>query len=388
MKKIGFISDLHIGLTTDNYDRTEEIIKVTLDFVKKCIRSKVDLVVFGGDIFHNNVPSEILITQFLRVLNLLQKYNLKTYIMVGNHDAIASTDRMSCLDFVKKLKYYPAINLISDIKCFKFCRTDIGDTYLTFYPHITKAHIEGTKYKRPQRYIDRKTEKIFKRVTEGVHHIVFSHLNVKGIIPGSEDNLLKKSAVYLPDEIVNCEKSGYISPLILQGHIHSKQVLDNVHIVGSPVFVSFGEKDTNKYFAIVHVPETFGEKNKVEFVKTSCLKMKEFDFDLTDKKEMVNFEKWADTLFNEENKIVKISFTINDDLLNYDFDSLHEKLKYKCAHLKPFKFRMIRNKVKRNIQQTIKLNPLDAVRLWIKSNKPSRMKERYALAKKFINSEG
>ena len=391
MKKVGFISDLHLGLTTDDLDRTNEIINVCFDFVKYVVKKKLDCVVIGGDIFHHNTPSEFLIGQFLRILNALQKYKIKTYVLVGNHDSISSEERKSCLDFINKLTFYPDIKLISDIKCFKMYDTDIGQVYFTFLPHITKSHYINTKYKNAQEYIDGKVNKIFEKVGIGNHNIVFSHLNVKGVIPTVEKNFLKKSTVFLSDTLVSGKINDNIFPLIIQGHIHSKKVIDNVNIVGSPIFVTFGEKDDDKYFSVVNIPDSFGEKTKVDFIKTKAVRFSEYDFDFTKFKNKMLDDKFLLRTFNDsefldevKNKIVKINIKVNEECANINWNDALLKVKENCVHLKPVNPTVIRKKIKRDENQKIDLSPIDSVKVWFQKNKTKNLKEKYSLAKSII----
>jgi len=381
MKKIGFISDLHLGLTTNDLDRTNEIISVCFDFVKYVVKNKLNYVVFGGDIFHNNNPSEFLIGQFLRVLNLLQKYNKKTYIIVGNHDAITSESRKSCLDFINKLTFYPDIKLISDIKCFKIFDTDIGKIYFTFIPHITKAHLEDSKYNTTQKYIDGKAKSVLKKVNSGNHNIVFSHLNVKGVIPSIENNFLKKSSVFLPEIFLD----GIDLPVIIQGHIHSKNVVDNINIVGSPIYVTFGETDKNKYFSVINVPDTFGEKSSVEFIKTNAIKFLEFTLDFTNYKDSMLDIFDSDEFLNKvKGKIIKLNITVDEEFKSIEWDKILKNVIENCVYLKPVVPKVIRKKIRRDENQRIDLCPVEAVKVWFTKNKTKNIQAKFKLAKKII----
>ena len=45
------------------------------------------VLILGGDIFESSRPTEANIGALLRVLWLIKKYELETYVMVGNHEA-------------------------------------------------------------------------------------------------------------------------------------------------------------------------------------------------------------------------------------------------------------------------------------------------------------
>lgn len=385
MKQVAFISDLHLGLTTDELDRTDEIINITLDFARYIITNEIEFVVFGGDIFHNNNPSEYLIGQFIRVINLLQKHNKKTFILVGNHDSISSDSRKSCLDFINKLKFYPDIKLISDIKCIEVFQSDIGKIFFSFFPHITKFHLKDTKFNDTQSYIDKKTFSIYKKVGAGNHNIMFSHLNVKGVIPSVEKDFLKKSSVFLSKSCFENKMDGSILPLILQGHIHSKSIIDNLNIVGSPVFVSFGEKDKNKYFAVLDIPESLDENFKVNFIKTDAIKFKEIDFDFTNYRDgMLDIFTSKKFIKSITNKILKLNITIDEKFAHVNWDEVLKNVIDSCYHLKPVRPKVIRKKIKRDENQKIDLSPIDSLKVWFKKNKPVDYKDKYQLAKKII----
>lgn len=391
MLKIGEINDTHLGLKTEEIDRTDEIYNLYKDFAKACKKAKVDCAVIGGDIFNKNNPSEELIAVFIMIMNLLAQLGVPIYIVVGNHDAIANPDRLSCLSFIKKLKKkYPMFHLIEDITCIEIAKTDIGPLYYTFLPHVSRALLEKKKFEgNTQDYIDKKAEAIYKRVGQGSQHIVFSHLNVKGVIMGSEENLLNKSEVFLPDILTNAPMtSGYIQPEIIQAHIHTRQQIGNVHIIGNPLFCGFGEKIEDKYFAIVNVPTTFGEKFSIDYIPTNCTKFYEFSCTVTGRdkvafEDIPEIKEFLDSV--EPESVIKISPTILADKAGYDWSKTREKIaKSTNSYVKEIIPRYIKHKVVRDKEQSAKLTPKKAVHTWLKRNKPPRAKTKFALAKKYI----
>ena len=334
MKKVVWFSDIHLGLVTNDINRTEEIVRISLDAVKhaKKLKKAGDdvIIVIGGDIFDHNNPSEYLIGQFIRILNLAIKYEIKTYVLYGNHDAVSDTKRKGCLDFIKKLKgTYDLVTLVDDICTLEWFTADYGKVFLTFLPHISKARLKDTDHKTVQDYIDYKAEKVLDKVGQGWHQLAFSHLNVKGIIPGSEENLLKKSEVYLPDSFIEGnQRIGHIEPMIVQAHIHTRQKLGNVNVIGSQIYVDFGEKEKNKYFAVIEVPDQLGTEWKIRYKKTDCIPFKELKFDFT----------------NGNNPIRTV----------------------------------------RNERQSVNLSPADAMKVWLKTNKPKDWKAKRKLGKKYM----
>lgn len=394
MKKIVFFSDIHLGLKTSEIDRTQEIVDISLQAVKHACALKKKgedvLLVVGGDVFNHNDPSDYLISQFIRILNPAVLAGISIYVVVGNHDAISNPDKKSCLQFLAKLRgTYKLIKVIDDMECVKWFTADYGHVYLTFFPHITRAHLEGTKYKSTQEYIDKKAAKIWKKVGPGQHQIVFSHLNVRGLIPGSEENLLKKSEVWLPETFINEAEHeafvGSIPPTIIQAHIHSHQKHKNVNVVGSPLFCDFGEKEKKKFFCVISVPETFGEKQAVDFIETNCLKFVELDFDMTDPKFVLpNPKKMKKKL---RNRIVKLNVTVDGHSATQDWEKIRQSFQKYAHYVKPVVPRYIRDRVTRNEKQSISLPPLAAAKLWLKTNKPKNWKRKLALAMDYIEKK-
>lgn len=376
--KIGvWSSDFHLGLQTDEVDRTDEIVEVMLFIARHAIKVKADFVVLGGDIFDHNTPNEALIARFIEVLNILK--NIIVYVMVGNHDVIAKDKRRSCLSFIRKLKKggYPNLRLMDDIKTIKWAKAEVGDVYFTFLPFITKAHLKPA-YKSVQQYIDVQAKMIQKKMPEHTQHFVFSHLMPPDCVPGSEDNMLKKVDVMVPKVFLEW-KLGKNRPIVINGHVHTRQEKDNLHVIGSPVFTGFGEKEKKKYFLQINIPEFMGEgPGGLKYIKTPCLKFKEFDMHIKSPQDVFLIPK-----FNK-NTIVKVNAVVEESGVGFDFAVVRKSLARGGAYVKPIKPIIIRKRVKRNKGQTVKLAPQDAIRMWLKAHKPKNKKKLFGMAKDYI----
>ena len=384
MKKLIHINDLHLGLTTSDIERSEEIVEVSLDAVKYAVKLKKKgqdvIIIVGGDVFEHNSPGDELISCFIRILNPAIKAKIKVFVVVGNHDSISKPKRKSCFSFLKKLKGgYELVKVIDDIKSIRWFQSEIGNVYLTFFPHITKAHLDGTKYKSTQDYIDGKAQKIWDKLGQGVDQYVLSHLNVEDLIPGSEENLLKKSEVWFPNSYYESNlQPGQNVPLVLQSHIHTKQKKENMHVIGSQIFCGFGEKEKNKYFAVIFVPEMFGEKQKIIYKKTNCRPFIEIELDYTSdiKEKMPKIPK---------NAVVKLNVKVNEeDSEKHDWVKLRKLYAKKCYYVKPVLPHIIRKHHARNNKQIISLSPLDASKVWMKKHKPKNRKRKIELVKDYI----
>jgi DNA repair exonuclease SbcCD nuclease subunit len=380
-----WISDIHLGLVTDGISRNEEIFEVMDRAINKAIELDAYFIL-GGDIFNKNNPSEELIAKFIkRVLNPLNKGKVKTYIMVGNHDSIHEQDHLSCLSFIRELDEYPYIKLVDDIITMKpKTDSDIGPIYFTFLPHITRSHLKGEK--TPQEYIDNKCEKITDKYGND-NHYVFSHLNVIGAAHGSEEKLHRSSTVFLPKSFVADNMSGKGYPTIIQGHIHSPSIINNINIIGSPIFCSYGENDNDKNYLHLEIPTRFGEQLKFNYINTLCRKFKQIELDLVDS-DIVTLESNEDFLkFREEldnTCYAKVSVMVSGNS-QINFEAERELLiKQTGAIVKPIVPKIVRKRVKRNSNQVKELNIEEAIKLFLKDNKPKRIKDKWDLAKKYI----
>lgn len=378
-------SDFHLGLKTDEIDRNDEILDIIEDMIDHGIKvheeEKEEVVfIFGGDIFNNNNPNEKLITLFIYILNRLRETGFKTFIMVGNHDEVSDPDRVSCLNFVGELgTAYPNITLVDDIKCIKMDTYDVGPLYFTFLPHISKAliqrNVNNGKLRRAiptQTYIEKKSEAVMKMVGQGSQHIVFSHLNVSGAHGGSEENLLRKSTVYLP-KVMLSPPIGFIEPEIVQAHIHSKDEIGNIRIIGSQFYCGFGEREDEKYFLDLKInTELSGGPNVYNYIPTNCLQFKQLEVsmleDNTPFMERDDVLDFLDTV--DENTVVKLDITTNVENALTDWKGVMERIKkeYKPFHIKPIIPRTVMVRKIRSKKQKLGMAPKDSVQIYLKRN--------------------
>ena len=398
-------SDFHIDLKTDGIERSDEILDIIEDMIDHGIKvheeTKDEVVfVFGGDIFNTNNPSEKYITMFIFILNRLRETGFKSFIMVGNHDEVSDPERVSCLNFVHELgEAYPNITLVDDIRTIKMGTFDTGPLYFTFLPHVSKAliqrNVDDGKLRRnipTQTYINKKSEAVMKAVGQGSQHVVFSHLNVKGAHGGSEENLLRKSTVYLPEVMLN-PPIGYIEPDIIQGHIHSKDKIGNINIVGSQFFCGFGERETEKYFLDLEINHAIGGgKHKFHYIPTNCVKFKQLEVSMIeDSTSFMDRDDVLDFLDEvDEDTIIKFDLTANIESDITDLKWIIERIykEYKPYHIKPIIPTVVKTRRVRSKKQKIGIPEKDAVQVFLKRNirnDKNRLVRIYKRSLKYLN---
>lgn len=392
MDRLIFISDLHIGLETDDVDRFPEIRSIFKKVVKtiKGFNSKGDktTLVIGGDIFDRNTPSEIMIANFIGLLNLFKKMSTPIYIMSGNHDSISEYGRYSCLSFVKRIaKNYPNIHLIDKIKNVKLCDSDKGPVYMLFLPHINMAHIERTNFKNVNSYIRKKVLKAYDKMGKEANIIALSHLEVTGA--KSNDMEIVSSGPHIPSCLTSEIPLGYSVPLIISGHYHTPQVVDNVHIVGAPIhtrFTDINADDGDRFFAVINIEDTKPDLFSIEYIVSNTSRFYSVDLNLlSDNSKLDKMFKHLKNLTKKD--FLKINPTLKDSevgLYNWHDIKLKIEKKYGCT-VKDIVPNIVRTRIVRNKNQQIGLDPIEAVRVFIESMNPSRKKEKLALAEKYLD---
>jgi hypothetical protein len=320
--------------------------------------------------------------------------------MVGNHDAIFDPERLSCLSFIKELKHgYPSVELVEDVKMVKVGVLETGPMYFTFLPHITRATIQAkvkdNKLKEsltPQQYIEAKTKRIVEKIGQAGNNIAFSHLNVSGAHPGSEENLLKRSDVFVPQILLD-PPIGYSKTMVVQGHIHTNQMVgENLYIIGSPIFCSFGEKIEPKYFAEINIPGEIGQPNELFLHETKYRPFYQLELNMVGQTgeffEIPEVVKFLETLDTERKPVVKLDIAIDPEWNNYQWSLIREKIAkdYNCF-VKNIVPRIIVKRQVRSADQKINLTPKKAVQTWLTKNfkkNPKKARKLYALSLKYL----
>jgi DNA repair exonuclease SbcCD nuclease subunit len=241
--------DQHLDLKTEGIDRTDDILDAHSQITDYAIDLNNDgeevIVLNMGDMFHGTRPRSEVIAKAIGMLNVLEKEEIETYIIAGNHDIIDQKDKTSALAPLEAIGYayisiYHAIEVVNLRK---------GLNLITV-PHISKAKAVAEGYKNAQDYIDSKSSEIEEELDEDDINIVIGHMNIGGAKTGTESYMIKGSHEDFPKVLKESEKIDYI----FNGHIHRPQVIPNPD--GAPIVITgdiqtndFGERlDTKVFF--------------------------------------------------------------------------------------------------------------------------------------------
>lgn len=314
------IPDLHLGLSWDGLDRTQDVF-FTLD---KILSQNLDIdeIVWLGDIFHSpNVPHTI-VAKFINLLNDLD--DVTHIILKGNHDGEFGGRKGSPLEEIAAAGF----KVINEPE---ICNDDL------YLPYCTYIQLDDIK-----------------RVVDNANlnfKYCFSHLDIPEAMPGLESEISRSSKCILPDWVYErCNK-------VISGHIHKGQSLrgGKVEILGSVLKVSVAEADDPKRYCIIE-----DDKVTLKDIKTRNVK----DYRIT-------FDKGFDSgsIQVEKDDIVSVEITVPHNIAHtFDFRALEKKLRESCYHLR-FNLDVVKEKCIRNKEINTRASDFDIFNTYVKSQK-------------------
>lgn len=280
--------DWHIGASAygvvdefgnnSRLDDLESVINRMIDFA---VRSKVDLFVQAGDVFHTNRPTVAEQLCFWRILNRLQQSGIPSVrFIIGNHDYSSKLGENHALKLFKSLCDGTNTTIYDETTWEQF-----GDLLVCFHPY---------KGVEPDWLV------VGQKNCKATALVCHSHL--EGAVVGAEPFEIKDdSCTQFKHLMVNH---------VWAGHFHKPQVLSDVPLAfypGSPVAVDFSERFDVKGCVLVDV---FSGKYKTVGFKSRQL----HQIDLTDTVAIPNSElkKCCDA-------IVKVVISL-DESQTHEFD--------------------------------------------------------------------
>ena len=211
--RILFIGDPHVK--TDNHDaiallllETERVLREIAD---EFTNSKVDAIVVAGDVLHYHerlfTPALNCALAFLDRLRRLAK----TYVLVGNHDAINNSIFLTDQHWMNALKSWDNLVVVD--------RVLVGEGWM-MCPYVPPGRfIEALETRCPPEEWQRS-------------RIIFAHQEFRGCKMGAITSV--DGDEWRPEW-----------PLVLSGHIHDRQrVAPNIYYPGAPLQHAFGDSDT------------------------------------------------------------------------------------------------------------------------------------------------
>ena len=271
------VSDIHFG-SGENHGRVNPQTGLNVRFedfalaLKKVVDYTIEkgcnLFIFSGDAYKNASPEPVYQKMFARELNRLSKHNIKTVLVVGNHDQLLRATQSHSMSVFQSLEVSGMV--IVDRPMSITIDTTAGAVQLVGLPHVTRHNLVALeKYRESTaQEIDRLLAEHVKSLLRGYYldldatmpTIVTAHMSTDSALAGIEEELLVGYTQTFPTEIFVNEKIDYVA----LGHIHKYQVLRQsapaIVYAGSLERVDFGEEKEDKGFVHVHL-----ERNNTSF---------------------------------------------------------------------------------------------------------------------------
>jgi exonuclease SbcD len=281
--KIIHFADLHLGV--ENYGRIDPASGLPsrlLDFlgsldqmVDYAIASKVDLVLFCGDVYKSRDPSQTQQREFARRIRRLSESDVPILLLIGNHDIPNALGRATTTEIFNTLAIknvyvanHPGLYTIS---------SPGGGVQVVALPWLRRSALLGKEDSRNLNLdqLNQKMSQVLTGIVEDnaraldpkIPSLLAAHVWVTGARIGSEDSMtIGKEHVLLPGSVAN-PAFDYIA----LGHIHRHQVLAEkppLVYAGSLERLDFGDEGDEKGFYLVEIspgPSSGTRKTSFEF---------------------------------------------------------------------------------------------------------------------------
>jgi exonuclease SbcD len=326
--KILHTADWHLGKQLLKIDFAEDM-NLFFDWLINCIKeNQINVLLMSGDLFDQANPSQLAMTQYYYFLKQLIPLNCKVVITGGNHDSPyvinAPKELLGILD-IKVVGGVP--EKISEL----FEVIEIGNQKIVVaaVPFLRDKDIRnalpGESYNDKIELIRTGIANYFKTVNEhynefhkGTPFIVMAHLFAQGAqISESEREIQIGNQAGVEAEIFG-EEPYYVA----LGHIHKPQVVSKptVRYSGSPIQLSFSEKDDIKQVVILELEENSFNISSIEIPQfRKLITIKGTTIDVKDK--LANYNSESPLIDLVELHIVEVNENIEhiktlEDLLS------------------------------------------------------------------------
>lgn len=241
--KVVCFSDLHIGQknyckvdpVTGLYQREKNAINILNQIVDTCINEQIDVCIFAGDMFKNNLPNPTLIDKVNEAFIRLSQHNVYTLVLDGNHDVSKQDSFCSGLHQFESLQ----VSNIIQTRFFKVVlKTFQGITYqFVFLPtHHKKEDIINC----------------IQHISKDYPTIVIGHLTIKNAF-------LNDWNIISDDDCIDLDVFNQKQILaVVLGHLHKYQVLSEqpkVFYCGSCDRIDFSEEKQDKGYIYMEISD-------------------------------------------------------------------------------------------------------------------------------------
>ena len=247
--------------------RVMDFLKSLDTIIETAIEEKVDLVLFGGDAYNGRNPTPQYQAAFTSRILRLEDAQIPTFLLVGNHDSGASMKAHALTDFTTFDTDY--IQVLDKIKLTKRNSFD-----LISLPWVHKSKLITSQ-------VIRQLEDLIEQMDPNTPNIFLGHCSIIGAQFSSERLITLGEDLMIPKKLLT--ESDF--DLVILGHIHRHQVIDNIIIYpGSIERVDWGEAGEDKGFIIADVRK---DSCDWKFHELNCRPMMDYTIVLKDKERIL-----------------------------------------------------------------------------------------------------
>jgi exonuclease SbcD len=252
--KLLITSDWHIDAKTGGVVRYPELCNFFTKLEDYIIDNRIDIMCNLGDYFDPGKLWDLqnsarLIEHAVRLNNSCE---LGSIWITGNHDVVNHTEGSTCLtplESAKRAYGYHAdsfnkVNQLHIVQTPDVIRVEGCSLSFLCLPYPISARMDD---------YNKQVQDAFSQC-DGKTTVVLSHLNIEGAQIGSESQEMAKGI----DISLPIDRLKALNPLLIfNGHYHKPQTIKKtdleIHIPGSPLRFTFGEKDDEKGFILVEI---------------------------------------------------------------------------------------------------------------------------------------
>ncbi len=302
MTRIFFIGDTHFGKSypfkrlyeLNISERNLDVISICEKIVNAAIQEKAELVIFLGDLYdRQNISPTVRKIVREHIFIPLNKNDMKTIIIGGNHDSIRNPKRGAD---IQELSNFPNVEVYTGLtsKIIEKNGVRIG---IIFLPYIhsdvlvnfaKEKNIPIDQDQHNYRIAQHIFENYIKQLCEGDlrdcdKKILLGHYYLDGAKIREVNN---PSMIYGEFKFSKQMVQKNFFDLVIFGHVHLKQVMWNderIVIPGAIDQIDIGERDTDKFYCVYDV-----DSDTLEYREIDCRKHVKTELEIPDDCEDLN----------------------------------------------------------------------------------------------------